>query len=77
MRVVRSPSTRLYASAYSLKCIPATLWGQSTLVIEGSQHQSLYSDLYQCVILVVSLRTLEGDAGLMTTDEATPHTTTP
>jgi hypothetical protein len=42
----RSLWTRLYAPMYGLMCIPTDMWGQSTLVMEGDQHWSLYSDPY-------------------------------
>jgi hypothetical protein len=45
-------------------------------------HQGRYSDPYigstgQCAISSVRLRMLTGDEGLMTIEEATPHTIAP
>jgi hypothetical protein len=78
----RSPSAQLYAPTKGLWRISTDLWGHSTLVVGGPQHQSLYIDLYigkggQYAIPSVCLCTLVGDAGLVATGEATPHTISP
>lgn len=79
--IERSPSTQLDALTDSLCCIPTALWGQSTSVVGGPQHRSLYSDPYTrkdktCAIPNICLCTRGGDAGLMTTSEGALHTTT-
>jgi hypothetical protein len=59
-----------------------TLWGQSTSIVAGPQHQSLYNDPYTeedrtVCMPSVCLGTLEGDTGLVTIDEVVPRTTAP
>jgi hypothetical protein len=58
------------------------MWGQSTSVVAGPQHQSLYNDPYTeedrtVRMPSVCLGTLEGDTGLVTTNEVVPRMTAP
>jgi hypothetical protein len=70
----------LYAAAYDLRRIPTALWGRSTPVMgDLSTRVSTVTHIPErtrrYTIPGVCLRTHEGDARLMTEDEAAPHTT--